>query len=324
MTLAGPQWDRLSQGEKDDYSRKAKEMRGLESGPAGAGSGRGGGGAMDSHGRSLQLIEERDREAKLLAEKKMMDVDKLVVQDKNGNLEGKTFYVLHATVFSKVSAFSENWVPAEIAVAKFSLSSGLIQAYQAFPLPGKLPLGSNFECRQQAEKLQVPLTPEDSSFNKKDVEIFEDLRAFLGSTNICFVMPELEAQVSGVLDRIARRSNLPSLGLSYLSLPRLLFKLRTALCRSEEEVIEALPTENLALRALETGKFLYSGGLGCDHHEQVDTAKCCQTAVASWVFTILDLCCPAFNLEMIPGRHSPAKPTQIKPVIWKAESSSRR
>ena len=112
------------------------------------------------------------------------------------------------------------------------------------------------------------------------------------------------------------------LGLSLLSLPRLMFRLRTALCTSEEEVMKACPSENIALRKLELEKFLYSGGLGCSHHEAGDTAKCCQTKVASWIFTLLDLCCPAFGLEMIPGRHLPFEAPQIKPITWKVGNTS--
>ena len=265
---------------------------------------------------------------KLEAAAKISAVDDHVC-DKNGNLEDKVFYVLSCQVFSKFSSLSEGdeaitWVPAEIAASKFSLSSGLIEAYQAFPLPGKLPVGSKYECVQKSEKLHIPLTPEDSSFNKTDVELLKDLRAFLGSTNICYVMPELEDQVRGVLDRITKRSSQPSLGLSYLSLPRLLFKLRTALCETEEEMMTACPSDNIALTELERGRFLYNGGLGCDHHEQVDTAKCCQTLLASWIFTVLDICCPAFNIEMLPGTHAPNQASPIKPVTWKADTSTRR
>ena len=79
-------------------------MRGLEvdssSGGAAASVG-----PRDSHGRSLQMIQERDREEKLRAEKKMRDVDDLVEQEKNGNLEDKPFYVMHATIFAKVNSF---------------------------------------------------------------------------------------------------------------------------------------------------------------------------------------------------------------------------
>jgi len=332
MTLASPGWDALSQNEKDNYNRRAKEMRGVSCNQTAMGSARanggGGVGGMDTHGRSLQSIHERDRKGKLEAVAKISAVDNHV-EDKNGNLVDKVFFVMHATSFTKFTALSEGdeaitWVPAEIAVSKFSLSSGLIEAYQAFPLPGKLPVGSKFDCLQGSKKLDISLTPEDSSFNKKDVEIFKDLRAFLGTTDICFVMPELEDQVRGVVAEITQRSNQPSLGLSYLSLPRLLFKLRTDLCQTEEEVMTACPSDNVALTELEKGKFLYSGGLGCEHHEKEDTAKCCQTLLASWIFTILDICCPAFNIEMLPGTHAPNQVPLVKPVTWKADPSTKR
>ena len=282
---------------------------------------------MDSHGRSLQFIHERDRQEKLEAEQKEFAVDNLV-HDDNGNLEDKVFYVLHASVFARFVALSKGdeditWVPAEIAASKFSLRSGLIEAYQAFPLPGKLPVGSKWDCRQQEEKLGIPLTPEDSSFNTKDEQLLKELRDFLGETKLCFVMPELEEQVSGVLQQITKHSRQPSLGLSYLSLPKLLFKLSTAKCQTMEEVLTVCPSDNIALTELEKQRFLYSGGTGCDHHEAADTAKCSQTLLASGIFTLLDICCPAFNIEMMPGRHAPNQVPLVKPVTWKVDNTRR-
>ena len=222
MSLASPNWDGLSQLEKDNYNQMAKKMRGVEPG-SGGGAAAAATGAKDHLGRSLELLRKRDEDEKLEKEKKIADVENLV-SDKNGNLEDKEFYVMHAHAFARFTALSEKedsitWIPAEIAVSKFSLRSGLIEVYQAFPLPGKLPTGSKWDCLQKAEKIQIPLTPEESGFNKADLEIVSDLRAFLGSTKKVFVMPEMEEQVRGVLDKIFQRSIQPSLDLTFLELP---------------------------------------------------------------------------------------------------------
>ena len=111
MTLASPLWDALSPAEKDVYSRRAKQLRGLE---VGSSSGAASAGPRDTHGRSLQMIQERDREEKLRREKKMTDVDELVVQDKNGNLEDKPFFVIHANIFAKVNSFPSRGARAKL------------------------------------------------------------------------------------------------------------------------------------------------------------------------------------------------------------------
>lgn len=297
VTLASPGWNKLTQKEKEKYKNRAKEMRGVKTGSSASA----GGGGLDAHGRSLQL-------------------DNL-----GQDVADKIFYVMNASVFAKFTELSKTdetitWIPAELAVSKFSINSGLIAAYQAFPLPGQLPVGSKWECFQKEKKILVPLTPEDSGFNKEDKEIFQDLRAFLGSTKTVFVMPELEEQVRGVLDQISKRSELPSLGLTYLSLPRLMSKLKIASCKTEKEktitVAELEKGKTITMAELEKGKFLYSGSLGCDHHEQVDTAKCCQTIVASWIFSLLDLCCPGFNVELVPGSHAPHQVAPIEGFFW--------
>ena len=96
MTLASPLWDALSPGERKVY-RGAKQGRGGAGAASAAGAG-----PLDSHGRPLKDILKRDQEEQLRAEKKKKDVDDLVVQDKNGNLEDKPFFVMHAAIFAKV------------------------------------------------------------------------------------------------------------------------------------------------------------------------------------------------------------------------------
>ena len=127
------------------------------------------------------------------------------------------------------------WIPAEFAVAKFSLRDGLINAKHWFPLPGVLPPGSKWECLNNSEKLNIPLEQQDAGFNKPDLEIVNALQNFLGDNKEIFVMPEMEDQVRGVLDTIYKRSEQPSLNLTFLELPRLFYQLKIVNCVTEEE-----------------------------------------------------------------------------------------
>ena len=98
-------------------------------------------GAMDSLGRSLKDLAVRDVEERKVAEKKIRDLHSLISpQVENNNLEQFVFFVIHTSVFAQTTPEKGQpamFVPAEIAISKFSLSEGLIATYQAFPVPGR-------------------------------------------------------------------------------------------------------------------------------------------------------------------------------------------
>ena len=117
-------------------------------------------GAMDSLGRSLKDLAVRDVEERKVAEKKIRDLHSLISpQVENNNLEQFVFFVIHTSVFAQTTPEKGQpamFVPAEIAISKFSLSEGLIATYQAFPVPGKVPMGYKRTCMEQSKKLEIP------------------------------------------------------------------------------------------------------------------------------------------------------------------------
>ena len=74
-----------------------------------------------------------------------------------------------------------------------------------------------------------------------DTTILEEMKKFLGETRTCFLMPDCEEQVEGVLRTIVERTPGSELTLSYLSLPLLLHRLLSQDC----------PTLSIAERQLD-------------------------------------------------------------------------
>ena len=84
------------------------------------------------------------------------------------------------------------------------------------------------------------------------------------------------------------------------------------------------PSEEIALIELEKERFLYWAGLSCPWHEETDTALCSQATVARWVYTLLDICCPSFNIQLSPGTHEPQRIPPLNAKIWNGQSDARR
>ena len=72
-------------------------------------------------------------------------------------------------------------------------------------------------------------------------------------------------------------------------------------------------------------KFLYWPGLGCEWHENhTQTDKCCQAMLARSIYTVLDLCCPLYEVDMVPGKHQPLGPEPLKESDWEPLKVAKR
>ena len=51
--------------------------------------------------------------------------------------------------------------------------------------------------------------------------------------------------------------------------------------------------------------FIYTPGLSCSWHKDVETSQCTTTMVSRWSYMMFSLCCPLYGLELVPGKHCP-------------------
>jgi len=287
-------------------------------------------GGLDHLGRPLAEIERRDRELRIQGENKIKAVENLVESAAlGGTLETKEFFVIQTNVFVKTEEDPPFYVPAEISIAKFSLQGGVLDIYQAFTVPGDIPLGYKRLCLESSrDGHKIPLEVEHMEFDQTvykekviefkqtaDEKILQDIPAFLSGSGIVFCMPEKISQCEGVLSTIAHRSNRVTPAIQILSLPELLFRL---VKRSGEGNV--LPSTNMAEIELEKERFLYQAGLSCAWHENMtDTNTCTSATVWRWCFTVLDLTCQHYKIPLVSGKHIPVSvETEQKPgaQVW--------
>ena len=133
--MADPLWRGLSEEERNSYVLKAKGLKEDSSFAAkalevnnnhGVTNSKG----FDSLGRSLDDLRKRDIDAVRTANEKCATVKEMIEND--DDLENRAFVIMHVNIFVHVP--EENaYVPAEIALTKFSIHEGIIDTYQAFP-----------------------------------------------------------------------------------------------------------------------------------------------------------------------------------------------
>jgi len=271
-------------------------------------------GGYDSLGNPLEEIQRRDLHRKQEALMKIRMVDTELEEALHADrLEIKQFNVLVTNVFVKIDE-DQIYVPAEISIAKFSLNSGVISVFQAFPEAGVLPRGYKRQCLENSEKgHKIPLEendmiPMDCQIEEKvdfritsDAEIMSNVKCFLQDADVIYCMPEMMRQSEGVFRTISNRSNVVMPSITFLPLPELLFGLA-----NRSEVGAVLPSASVAERELESERYLYKPGLSCPWHEAMTDTNCCSSAIA-WrlSFTIMDICCQHYGIPLVPGKHVP-------------------
>ena len=265
---------------------------------------------FDHLGRPLVDILKRDRDLVEAADAKTNLVtsfaDKAI---EDGSIASKVFHVMHANIFVRTPD-TNIIVPAEIAVSKFSIGEGIIDTYQAFPEPGKIPSGYRYKCMENSDlHHKIPLYIEKKNrtedpnstliqelYYTSDEEIMENLIKFLDGSDMIFCMPDVVDDCKDVIDVLTSRAKLPEMKLNYV----LLVDLMPCLVPS------AIPTPFMASQEFDKQRFMYNMGMLCCYHEGwTDTNKCSQAYVKSWCFTILCFTNYFYSIPIAEGKHYP-------------------
>jgi len=282
-------------------------------------------GGYDSLGNPLADIRRRDLERQLAIRNRIDKVDSIVELAKSSNsLKEMYFYIMTTNIFAKVDDTGAV-IPAEISVAKFSLEDGVVDVFQAFPKPGKIPLGYKRLCLENSDtghKIPLELSTDDNDNNtdgssefiqSQDKIILDKISKFTSDSSYIFCMPEKRNECEGMVKTISLRSNLHYPAFELLPLNELLLRLANNSGKGKK-----LPSAGVAESELEKERFLYKSGISCQWHETMTETELCSSAIA-WrlCFTILDLCCQHYGITLLPGKHVPLASETQPGAEWK-------
>ena len=123
-------------------------------------------------------------------------------------------------MFGVTSSLPPVYIPAELAVLRFSLTAGVEEVAGAFLQPGPVPRGYTRECRDNSRRLhQIPLDGRDTpplrqmalsggpaTFRRSgDLEVCGSLEEVLGAGAEVFCLPGREEQDRAVVELLYTR-----------------------------------------------------------------------------------------------------------------------
>jgi len=311
VEVCSPLWTNLSVEGRSRYMRECREAMG-------GGVVKGG---YDSYGRPLELLVNRARQEGIEQENMKTDiktkVDKALMNQK---VEDEVFYLFHTNIFCITA--EGRVVPAEMSLARMSLRQGVEETYHVFIEPGPIPKGYRADCTENSNAThKIPL--DLAMFNSNYQEIVEDVLEFLlslsdsGDLPPLYCLPKYKRQNQMVLSWLLERVEedlAKEVDFKLYSLPVLLYELareenkstNTSLSLSSLSGCDTkVPTISIAEVQLGRDMFIYTPGLSCSWHEDLETYLCTTATVIRWAYILFYLCCPLYSLDLVPGKHCP-------------------
>ncbi|XP_055541232.1 protein maelstrom homolog [Wyeomyia smithii] len=299
MRAAGPHWDTLSTDERETYKDRAKAYK--QSPKLNFGE------KYTSQGIPFSQIE-REKQARLKKEQSIRRTVSELIQTAAGNnaLDKMEVFLISFNYFCKTTA--EIYIPAEMAIIRYSLEQGVIDKLHMFINPGNIPLGLAYEANILSEETHRLPTPPDAMGETNFEEIFEKILDFTQYKDkkhrLFFAEEKQAAVVENILEQLANESKFPG-KFVVCPLGDFFFQLKRA---SEREGLDIclFPAKTVADILLKKDNYEYTGGIACEFHEKLEVSRfCCLSKIIRLSYIISDSCCLDLNIEMVAGRHLP-------------------
>ncbi|XP_076683940.1 protein maelstrom homolog isoform X1 [Andrena cerasifolii] len=300
--LINEAWKNLSKPDKAYYESKAKDSK-IEA--------QGSMGKKTALGESIDEVMAAEKREIEFHQNMLQYIDSVIaIGTQHNNLEKIKFIFIHVNWFYKreMGINKYKFVPAELAVAEFSLENGVENVYHEI-INAKIDLGFRrdaIETSMETHKIPIQIPEGQDDFTVMYNKLTEILRANMTGTRFppLFVAKDLTPAVKSLLEQMAEASKESANDFIVYSLEALFGALRNAAATKVDDV--SIP---LVVAEHEFGKdaFCSVRNLECDYHKNIDgTSQYCSMAIVKrWGFTICDYCCEYLGMDLIPGIHCP-------------------
>lgn len=301
MREAGPSWNQLTEAERQVFKDQATAYKSLPKQNYGE--------KYTAQGVSYSQVEME----KLDLQKKQQTIGTVIsemIQSavQNNALEKMQMYFISVNHFCKT--YSEVYVPAEFAMVRYNLESGVLAKVHELINPVKLPLGMALEAKQYSEETHALPTP-PNALGETDLDnILQKILDFTDYNNkVQQLFPVItdEKQVP-VVESILKQCNEESkIQYQFLVIPlgEFFFHLKRATEKYGLDIC-TFPSKTVADILLKKDTYEYTSGIACNFHENLGNTRFCALSKAvRWTYIISDNCCLDLSIDLIAGYHLP-------------------
>lgn len=201
-----------------------------------------------------------------------------------------------------------------MALAKYSLETGVMAKMHEYINPQKIPLGLALDAITWSEETHRLPVPPDSKGETDFSVLLEKLLNFIDFEEekkcknfLLFTDAKDVGETENILSQFTEDSKIlfPFL---VCPLGEFFYQLKVATERYGLGLDKPnFPGRTIADVLLKKDPYEYTSGISCDFHEDLGNPRyCALSRVTRWTYMISDNCCLDLNIEVISGQHLPA------------------
>lgn len=296
---ASTPWQKMTAQERGPFEKQAKDSK---VGPKKEVE------KYTSQGIALSVIEKEQKQLEQEHRTMMRTIQSTVVDAFTDNtIVSQEFIFISGNYFINVD---ENYLPAEVAMVRFSFENGIVNKFHTYVDPEKVPLGYQFDAKDNSEKThRLPIPPKAKGEANYEI-ILDNMKTFMGDpTPILFTTKENIAMIKSFIQAFIDFGNNDDLErYRVYPLHQLFFEIKEMAVKSNPVERKSFKSIHIAEEHLRREDYAYLAGTACAFHEELDCAKYCALAhVQNWAYIFLDHVCVDLNIDLIPGKHFPSE-----------------
>ncbi|KAH8270124.1 hypothetical protein KR018_004226 [Drosophila ironensis] len=310
VTRCGPIWEKMDAQQRGPYHAGAKKAnfrvrRKKE--------------LLNCNGQLLAHVQNKDlEEAELQLEMKRI-TERIVIDGiKSHDVESVKHLFVIFNFFTKAIT-SDVYVPAEFSACAYSLKNGITSVYSSFIDPGHIIFGQGSDAQHHSSTTHNLPLPPNAMGEKNMVKLYRDI--------VDFLIRNSHNGGDGPLVVFTKREDIPmvrscfrylscedqdylqgdEVQIEVLDIQYLLFIMKKEVLR-----MTGLPDDHINMFITDVffqrDFFEFVPKIACQFHEDNDRAKyCTQSQVTRWAYNFSDFLCADLAIEVLPGKHVPAK-----------------
>ncbi|KAG4080743.1 hypothetical protein HA402_005923 [Bradysia odoriphaga] len=290
-------WQTMTAQQRGPFEKQAKESK---CGPRREAE------KYTSQGIALSVIEREQKKLEQDNRTMMRTIQNTVVDAfTNNTIASQEFIFISGNYFINID---EHYLPAEIAMVRFSLEHGIVSKFHTYVDPEKVPLGYLFDAKDNSEKTHRLPIPPHSKGERNYKRILDQMKMFMGEPMpILFTSKENIAMIKSFIQSFIDFGNNGDIE-SYRVYPlhQLFFQIKENAVKNSDIERKSFKSIHIAEEHLKRDDYAYLAGTACTYHEELDCAKYCALAhVQNWAYIFLDHICVDLKIDLISGKHFP-------------------
>ncbi|XP_037038252.1 protein maelstrom homolog isoform X2 [Bradysia coprophila] len=294
---ASTSWQNMTAQQRGPFEKQAKEMK---CGPRREAE------KYTSQGIALSVIERAQKKLEQENRTMMRTIQDTVVHGfTNNTIASQEFIFISGNYFININ---EHYLPAEIAMVRFSFEHGIISKFHTYVDPEKVPMGYLFDAKDNSEKTHRLPIPPNSKGERNYKCILDQMKQFMGEPMpILFTSKETIPMIKSFIQSFIDFGNNDDIdAYRVYQLHLLFFEIKEMAVKNSPTERKSFKSVHIAEEHLRRDDYAYLAGTACSYHEELDCAKYCALAhVQNWAYIFLDHICVDLSIGLISGKHFP-------------------